>query len=88
TRQSPPPGAAFTKGEVITVHWSAGPQPVSIPNVDGMSVARATRQLERLGFQVSVIQAGPLHTVFHHSPDGQAPQGSTITLWAGLPSPG
>ncbi|MDR0343424.1 MAG: PASTA domain-containing protein [Nocardiopsaceae bacterium] len=88
THQSPQPGAAFTKGEVITVRWSAGPQPVSIPNVDGMSVTKATRQLERLGFQVSVIQAGPLHVVFHHSPDGQAPRGSTITLWAGLPSSG
>ena len=88
THQSPQPGAAFTRGEVITVRVSAGPQPVSIPNVDGMSVAKATKQLEQLGFQVNVIQAGPLHVVFHHTPDGQAPQGSTITLWAGLPSSG
>jgi len=83
-RQSPAPGGAFTKGEVITIVISPGPQMVTIPNVDGMSVRDAIRTLKHLGFLVNVIQVGPLHAVFHHSPDGQAPEGSTVTLWSGL----
>jgi serine/threonine-protein kinase len=88
THQSPAAGGAFTQGEVVTIDVSAGPQMVAIPNVDGMDVRQAQRLLEKLGFQVNVIQAGPLHAVFNYSPNGQAPQGSTITLWAGLPSVG
>jgi serine/threonine-protein kinase len=88
THQSPAAGGAFSQGEVITIDVSAGPQMVAIPNVDGMDVHQAQRLLEKLGFQVNVIQAGPLHAVFNYSPNGQAPQGSTITLWAGLPSIG
>jgi eukaryotic-like serine/threonine-protein kinase len=84
THQSVPPGSAFTRGQVITVTISAGPPTVAIPNVDGLPVDRATHILEELGFSVTVNQVGPLDTVFHHSPDGQAPKGSTITLWVGL----
>jgi beta-lactam-binding protein with PASTA domain/serine/threonine protein kinase len=87
-RQSPSPGGAFTKGEVITIVISPGPQMVTIPNLDGMTVRAATKTLKHLGFQVSVIQIGPLHAVFNYSPSGQAPDGSTVTLWAGLPPPG
>ena len=85
TQQSPAPGGAFTQGQVITISISTGPQMVGVPNVDGMSVDQATQTLKQVGFQVNVIQAGPLQTVFNYSPNGQAPQGSTITLWAGLP---
>jgi beta-lactam-binding protein with PASTA domain len=84
TQQSPAPGGAFTHGQVITIDVSNGPQQVGVPNVDGMSVDQATQTLKQLGFQVNVIQAGPLQTVFNYTPNGQAPQGSTITLWAGL----
>jgi eukaryotic-like serine/threonine-protein kinase len=83
-RQSLPPGRAFTKGQVIKITVSAGPPTVAIPDVDGLRVHRATHILEKLGFSVTVNQVGPLDTVFHHSPDGQAPKGSTITLWVGL----
>jgi beta-lactam-binding protein with PASTA domain len=61
---------------------------VTIPTLDGMTVRAATKTLKHLGLQVSVIQVGPLHVVFHYSPTGQAPEGSTVTLWAGLPPPG
>jgi serine/threonine-protein kinase len=88
THQSPAPGGAFTQGEVITVKVSPGPQMVAIPNIDGMQVNHAVRTLEKLGFHVNVIQAGPLHVVFNYTPSGQAPQGTTITLFAGLPSSG
>jgi serine/threonine-protein kinase len=83
-RQSLPPGSPFTKGQVIKITVSAGPPTVAIPNVDGLPVRRATHILEKLGFSVTVNQVGPLDTVIHHSPDGQAPKGSTITLWVGL----
>jgi serine/threonine-protein kinase len=84
THQSPPPGSAFTQGQVIIITISAGPPTVAIPDVDGLKADRATRILEKLGFSVNVNQVGPLDTVFNHSPSGQAPKGSTITLWAGL----
>ena len=84
THQSLPPGSAFSKGQVIIIAISAGPPQVAIPNVDGMQVQRATHVLERLGFPVNVNRVGPLRTVFNYSPNGQAPKGTTITLWVGL----
>jgi eukaryotic-like serine/threonine-protein kinase len=84
TRQSLPPGSAFTRGQVIIITISAGPPQVAVPNVDGMSVGQATRTLEKIGFSVQVNQVGPLDTVFNYSPNTQAPKGSTITIWVGL----
>jgi eukaryotic-like serine/threonine-protein kinase len=84
TRQSLPPGSAFTRGQVIIITISAGPPPVAVPNVDGMSVDQATHTLEKLGFSVQVNQVGPVDTVFNYSPNTQAPKGSTITIWVGL----
>ena len=82
--QSLPPGRTFTKGQVIIVKVSAGPPTVAIPNVDGLPVDQATHILEKLGFSVEAHQVGPLDNVFNYSPNGQAPKGSTITLWVGL----
>jgi eukaryotic-like serine/threonine-protein kinase len=82
--QSLAPGSAFTKGQVITITISSGPPMVPVPDVDGMNVNQARHELEKLGFQVQVDPVGPLQTVFHFSPNGQAPKGSTITLWIGL----
>jgi serine/threonine-protein kinase len=84
TQQSPAPGGAFTRGEVITISISNGPANVGVPNVDGMRVDRATQILQQLGFQVNVNQVGPTQSVFNYSPSDQAPQGSTITLWVGF----
>jgi len=87
TKQTPGPNTAITKGEVVTVYVSSGPPNVSIPNVDGENVLQAYHQLEQLGFQVTAQQAGPFgHTVFNYSPTGQAPKGSTITIYYGLPN--
>jgi len=82
--QSLSPGSAFTRGQVITITISPGPPMVPIPNVDGQSVAQATRTLEKLGFSVNVTQVGPVDNVFNYSPNNQAPKGSTITLFVGL----
>jgi serine/threonine protein kinase/beta-lactam-binding protein with PASTA domain len=87
TRQSPAPNTPITKGEVVTIYISPGPPNVTIPNVDGESVLKAYAQLRALGFQVTSTQAGPFgHTVFNYSPTGQAPKGSTITIFYGLPN--
>jgi serine/threonine-protein kinase len=87
TKQSPAPNTAVSKGEVVTIYISPGPPAVSIPNVDGMSVLQAYAKLRGLGFQVSTQQSGPFgRTVFNYSPSGQAPKGSTITIYYGLPN--
>ena len=86
TRQSPAPNTPVAKGEVITVYISPGPPSVQIPDVRGKNVLRAYQQLRELGFQVTTQQAGPFgKTVFNYSPSGQAPKGSTITIYYGLP---
>jgi eukaryotic-like serine/threonine-protein kinase len=89
TRQSPAPNTPVSKGEVITVYVSPGPPNVAIPNVDGQGVLQAYHRLRALGFQVTTQQAGPFgKTVFNYSPSGQAPKGSTITIYYGLPNLG
>ena len=85
TAQSVPPNSSFTPHQVITVTISNGPQMAGVPNVDGQHISQAEQQLQQAGFQVKVVQLGPLDTVFNYSPSGQAPQGSTITLYVGLP---
>ena len=85
TAQSVPPNSSFTPHQVITITISNGPQMAGVPNVDGQQISQAEQQLQQAGFQVKVVQLGPLDTVFNYSPQGQAPQGSTITLYVGLP---
>jgi len=88
-RQSPAANTPATKGEVVTIYISPGPPQVKIPNVDGEGVLAAYRQLRALGFQVTSQQSGPFgKNVFNYSPSGQAPKGSTITVYWGLPSIG
>jgi eukaryotic-like serine/threonine-protein kinase len=84
TYQSLSAGSAFARGQVITIKVSAGPPLVKVPDVNGLSVARATQILGKRGFSVTINQVGPLDNVFNHSPSDQAPKGSTITLWVGL----
>jgi len=84
TRQSPRPGTPITPGEVVTIRVSAGPQLVDIPNVDGQDVNQAIKILTQAGFQVSVNRVGPGHQVFNYNPTGQAPKGSTITIFIGF----
>jgi beta-lactam-binding protein with PASTA domain len=79
-----PAGGSFTPHQVITIEISNGPPMVGVPNVDGQPVSQAEQTLSQAGFQVKVIQVGPLNKVFDYSPAGQAPQGSTITLYVGV----
>ncbi|HEV2377966.1 MAG TPA: PASTA domain-containing protein, partial [Streptosporangiaceae bacterium] len=82
-RQSVPAGSAFTSGQVLQVEVSNGPPQVAIPNVDGMLVGNAIFVLHKAGFQVSVQRLGPFTRIVNYSPQGQAPQGSTITITTG-----
>jgi len=84
TSQQPAAGATFQPGQTVIVGVSTGPQLVPVPVAAGMSVEQATAQLQAAGFQVQVSRFGPLDRVFDFSPNGQAPRGSTITLYVGF----
>jgi eukaryotic-like serine/threonine-protein kinase len=84
TAQSPRPGGPITPGEVVTIHVSAGPQLVDIPNVDGLEEQQAVSLLMQAGFKVNIDHQGFGHRVFNYSPSGQAPAGSTITISEGF----
>jgi serine/threonine-protein kinase len=84
TAQSPEPGTPITPGEVVTIKVSTGPQLVDVPNVDGQQEQQAIATLTAAGFQVNVDHVGPGHRVFNFSPTGQAPKGSTITIFVGF----
>jgi len=79
----PKPDPKFVKGLTVPV-----------PDVAGLSVADATAALERAGFQVVVNPKKvdsdlPADTVAKTSPTGEAPPGSTITIFVsnGHPPP-
>ncbi|MGE5285983.1 MAG: PASTA domain-containing protein, partial [Micromonosporaceae bacterium] len=81
-KQSPAANTPISQGEVVILQVSTGPAMVQIPDVTGQPVHDATKQLEKLGFQVNVIGFKGGH-VMAFQPTGQAPQGSTITIVAG-----
>jgi eukaryotic-like serine/threonine-protein kinase len=84
TRQSPVPGTPITDNETVTIGVSSGPPEVAIPDVSGESVGQARQTLTKLGFTVTVSRIGPFNKVFQYTPNGQAPKGSTITLYTGF----
>ena len=84
TRQSPAAGTPVTQNETVTIGVSPGPPQVTIPNVDGMSVGQARQTLMKLGFAVTVNRFGPFNKIFDYTPNGEAPKGATITLYAGF----
>ena len=83
-RQAPDAGSRISPGEVVTVWVSPGPGQVNIPNVDGLNVQQAEQVLQAAGFNVQVTQFGPGNKVITYSPQGLAPQGSTITIAVGF----
>lgn len=54
--QSPPGGQKAKKGSTIILNVSSGPGEVVMPDVEGLSQADATTQLEKLGLTVNVIK--------------------------------
>jgi len=83
-RQVPAPGTPITSGEVVQVWVSAGPAQVAVPDVTGMTLNQAESALTAAGFQVSVNQIGTGQRVVTYSPQGDQPQGSTITITVGF----
>lgn len=81
-------------GDQIQLIVSKGPEPVSIPDVDGLTIREAVSQLEGLGFKVNAgIRDTPLplgggywdiYRVRGYDPEGSARRGATITLTPGL----
>jgi eukaryotic-like serine/threonine-protein kinase len=82
-RQSPAPGTPISPHEVVTVYVSPGPPLVQVPNVDGLPVRQAIRELEQAGFNVS-INKGLGNSVTGYSPTAPSPAGTTITINVGL----
>ena len=82
--QSVPAGTPVSPGETVTVTVSQGPPQVPIPNLSGQSFQQAQQQLQQAGFVVNGQQFGPGQTVVATNPSGQAPKGSTITVYYGL----
>jgi beta-lactam-binding protein with PASTA domain len=84
TGQTPAAGSVYLQGQTVVVQVSAAPAMVQIPDVIGLNVNQATRELEAAGFQVTVEYFGVTgNRVFDYSPVGQAPQDSTITIAVG-----
>jgi eukaryotic-like serine/threonine-protein kinase len=83
--QSPPPGTPVAPGQTqVTVSVSNGPPEVQIPgDLQGQKFDQVQQELQQLGFKVDGRAFGPGHTVFAVSPSGQAPSGSTITVYYG-----
>jgi beta-lactam-binding protein with PASTA domain len=78
--QSPKNGQA-RKDSVVQLVVSKGPPLVSVPDVVGRSIGDARSILESAGFHVRAFGPG-VGSVFRQSPSGgQAPKGSTITLF-------
>jgi serine/threonine-protein kinase len=84
TSQSPGANTPITSGEVVTVHVSQGPPQVPVPDVQGLSLHDAIKELKQAGFQWTINKGIVGDSVVSYSPTGTAPQGSTITLNVGL----
>ena len=82
--QSVPAGTPLSPGETVSVQVSSGPPQVTIPSVTGEPFQQAQQQLQQAGFQVNGQQFGPGQNVIATNPSGQAPQGSTITVYYGI----
>ena len=57
---------------------------MTVPDVTGLNINQAEAALAAAGFNVSVNQIGPGHRVVTYGPQGQQPQGSTITITVGF----
>ncbi|MGZ8581994.1 MAG: Stk1 family PASTA domain-containing Ser/Thr kinase [Actinomycetota bacterium] len=84
-RVQPNPGTSLEQGETVTIVPSLGPPPVKAPRVAGMTLDRATAQLERAGLEVAVAKRRyderiPEGSVIEQQQTGMVPSGSTVEL--------
>lgn len=79
-----PTGGTLNRGDAVTLTVSKGPEMVTVPKVEGLGKAEATKKLRAAGFTVSVqtFLGGPLDEVRASRPGGgtTAPKGSTVTI--------
>ncbi|WP_405580501.1 Stk1 family PASTA domain-containing Ser/Thr kinase [Streptomyces sp. NBC_01190] len=70
-------------GDTVTLTVSKGQELFDVPEVTGKKQGDAERILKAAGFDTRVINLFFGQTVFSQSPDGggQAPKGTTVTLW-------
>ncbi len=54
--QSPPGGQKAKKGSTVILNVSSGPGQVTMPEVEGLTQATATKELEELGLTVKVVK--------------------------------
>jgi serine/threonine-protein kinase len=90
TGQNPGAGTTVDKGSRVTINVSEGREEVDVPNVVGETVEDARATLEDAGFKVNEEdEPGPPEDegiVVRQSPSsGQRPEGSTVTIFVGVP---
>jgi eukaryotic-like serine/threonine-protein kinase len=85
TAQDPKAGTQVVIDTSVRINVSKGPQPITIPDVTGLTIDTATSMLQGAGFQVStsfVDSPQAANTVISQSPGGSstAAKGSTVSL--------
>ena len=78
--QSPEADTTVGAGQTVTLTVSSGPETVQIPDIRGWKVDRARKELEDLGFTVTVHQLIG-DRVGDYNPKGEAAKGATIEIW-------
>ena len=80
---TPPTGTTVPYGASVTVMISKGPHLVTVPNVDGETIAAATTKLQKAGLTVGVVYGPAAGKVFTQNPAAgtQARAGSAVTLY-------
>jgi serine/threonine-protein kinase len=81
--QSVPAGTPVQPGQTVSVTVSNGPPEVSFQDMRGLPFDQVKAQLEQLGFKVVGKKYFFGNKVIQTSPSGQAPAGSTITVYYG-----
>ncbi|MCA5893869.1 Stk1 family PASTA domain-containing Ser/Thr kinase [Isoptericola sp. NEAU-Y5] len=81
-KQEPEHGTTAHRTDTLTLTVSQGPPLVEVPDVVGMSTAKARKALEKAGFEVdeNVYLGGILDKVRFQDVTGEAPKGSTVTV--------
>ncbi|WP_417556427.1 Stk1 family PASTA domain-containing Ser/Thr kinase [Microbacterium sp.] len=82
-----PGGGSWRPGDTVTLTVSKGPQPITVPNVVGMTLTQAKAKLEGLGLKAKyqgwgdLPGFGDMATVVEQKPaDGTLPKGGTVRL--------
>ncbi|CAL9577461.1 Serine_threonine-protein kinase PK-1 [Nocardiopsis dassonvillei] len=80
--QNPDSGTTLSAGGEVELTVSTGPPGVEIPDVVGMRVQDARKELEEAGFKVKVERILGGRIVSDQSLTGEAPEGTEITITA------